>query len=1569
MATAAPSPLATSPAKTNGNKLSRLLIDGGTTVLRNVFDRYHPPANLASGLNTNYSILNNLLRRRVLNGHQWDKLFPPGGGVPDSNTFDITLLFLLLTNICGLCPPLTGWHTKPSPGDNSLEANLARVKFFRNELYGHVTSSGVDATSFSTFWHEISTALIFLGLDQAEVDRMKAEQGGEEDYLDALIEWADSEEDIKVQLKDIHQRQLKLSETQCKTKDVAEEVLRVELKGQKILLDSKSKLDEVSQLVYATHQENILRLDKVYDSQSKTIHAVDVIHESIQEVKQEVKGLTKRKNEHADEVLKTLVKSEFKGDIELHANKFQEGTREWIFKSIKDWLDDRSSPHRVMVISGNPGMGKTVISAVVSQRMQKDERLSGSHFCQHDNSRYRDPRLMLQSLACHLCQAMPSYKDTLVEQLSRNLGKDLNNMGVEELFALLFKEPLSTVQDPGRNTLIVIDGLDESEYKGRNELLHVISNHFSMLPVWIRILITTRPERSITEVLRHLEPIELKQKREENLNDIQTLFENQLSNKIGEEHKDVLLKELVKKSEGLFIYAYFIVDFIQKNVSILTPDQLESVLPSGISSVYLSYFKRLENELCKELNADEEHFLRFLCALTAAREPLPVEFIAKILNPGGKSLTAQRKVNKAISCISTLLPVREGRLHFFHKSIKDWLIASLPYEQHDFAVDEKEGHIVLSDLCASELDNLQRKGVHDRQFTNTESYALHHGTQHMLQVVNDHDCADATRANSVTAEQVYKYATDLELVYAKLEVKSTSATEDLLSLHSQNCSLLSHERDFVVTSLLSLLKKHSYILVDHPHLLFQCLINEGIPELSSSAAVILESSMPQIAYMKYLDTEEQKGADQARFECSDKIVCFDVSPEMDFIVCECRDGNIHLWSLQTGNKIWVRPTLTKKEFYSGYPDNTAYRRVGNNSLSYYRSVTFHPNGKSVLAGTLQFLYTLGGERKDLFPNSKCIFSNFVFCKDKKEILTDCPNKPKEVALWNMVNGEKLLIIAADQEIAAFTISEDGSQLAFSHVTGEVILLDRVNKSSQMILRTTLVDCGLMHFTSDKNTLVCGFLGFTFEEHSGSYKGVFYGPPRFISITVNSDPDLEPLQFQTFRFWPYNLSGTLDLWDDFIKQTMTFSWARNVQVIPKHCLHAGSYIKLNDESALVGSPACKYVTMINTVHGMVFGSIEGRDVKQIAFSLEGDAIYSVVPVPEREVKVTVLRMSSRDLVNTRVFLDSVSIFPTRDGIVLLKHDRVAELWSFDMSTCLRPLPKVTEYEKVYTISEVFIACCYSVSFYELSEDLQNEGSDNSEDWPNDIDEWCADSQDHWVIDVLDVTSAGSRIVSSLKADLDADEMILSVSFSDPSQVLLCTLKEEDIGVLLLEKVKLSLRKNGLIVWERTTCWIDSIIESHLLCSPRNEFVVTWNTLDQGHGLHILNADTGETLHVFLGEQHDIVDCKFLDDKSVVCCSGDNFLRLYNIRTGDLLSILDIGERSFCLGACLFQPLVAIGLSGTRIKFVHVQLPKETERNARLVYFISFLVITLDYLYSEAPKTNPRCAINCKMPSYK
>ena len=212
MATAAPSPLASSKEKTNGTKLSRLLVDGGTKVLRDIFDSYHPPARLAADLNANYLILDDLFRRRILNRHQWDTLFPPGCVSPDSKSFDITLLFILLTNMCGLTRPSSGWHTKPPSSDTSLEANLARVKFFRNVLYGHVTTTGINTPSFLSQWNEISGVLVALGLDVAEIDRLKVERCGEEDYLEVLRDWADSEEDIKSQMKELRQSQTKTSQ-------------------------------------------------------------------------------------------------------------------------------------------------------------------------------------------------------------------------------------------------------------------------------------------------------------------------------------------------------------------------------------------------------------------------------------------------------------------------------------------------------------------------------------------------------------------------------------------------------------------------------------------------------------------------------------------------------------------------------------------------------------------------------------------------------------------------------------------------------------------------------------------------------------------------------------------------------------------------------------------------------------------------------------------------------------------------------------------------------------------------------------------------------------------------------------------------------------------------------------------------------------------------------------------------------------------------------------------------------------------------------------------------------------
>ena len=411
MASSSPSPLASPVEKTNGAKLSRLLIDGGTMVLRNIFDGHHPPANLQAKLNANCGTLHDLSRRRVLHKPQWDLLFLPDGATPDSNTFDITLLFLLLTNICGLSPPLSGWHTKPSAGDASVEANLARIKFFRNELYGHVTTTGIDTPTFSALWQEISAVLVALGLPQAEIDRLKAEHCGEEDFLDVLFEWAHSEEDIKSQLRDIRQYQVKI-------KEMVEDLHSVNI--------TQETIDEKRQTQLG--DRGTVRDNKV---DTKLQEDVEV----------------QREKNRENEILRKLAKIETLKNVRNHADRYVDGTRLSLFSAVDSWLDDRSSPNRVMVISGSAGMGKSVISAVICEKMQDAGWLAGSHFCQHDRVRHRNPKVMLQSLASQLCDILPEYKKALVEKLSRNLGLEINNMEVKDLFEVLFEEPLASLND------------------------------------------------------------------------------------------------------------------------------------------------------------------------------------------------------------------------------------------------------------------------------------------------------------------------------------------------------------------------------------------------------------------------------------------------------------------------------------------------------------------------------------------------------------------------------------------------------------------------------------------------------------------------------------------------------------------------------------------------------------------------------------------------------------------------------------------------------------------------------------------------------------------------------------------------------------------------------------------------------------------------------------------------------------------------------------------------------------------------------------------------------------------
>ena len=153
--------LQTTPGKRNFQRLTRLLIAGGTCILREVFDSIRPPSTLSVALVD--PLVTALLNGARLTTPQRDCLYPAPGRYGKSTDFDITLLFCLLRRICGLPSPPLGWNELPAAADQTRSDDLARVKFYRNTVYGHVSEAmEISDDQFNILWVEISEALIRL---------------------------------------------------------------------------------------------------------------------------------------------------------------------------------------------------------------------------------------------------------------------------------------------------------------------------------------------------------------------------------------------------------------------------------------------------------------------------------------------------------------------------------------------------------------------------------------------------------------------------------------------------------------------------------------------------------------------------------------------------------------------------------------------------------------------------------------------------------------------------------------------------------------------------------------------------------------------------------------------------------------------------------------------------------------------------------------------------------------------------------------------------------------------------------------------------------------------------------------------------------------------------------------------------------------------------------------------------------------------------------------------------------------------------------------------------------------
>ena len=157
--------LRTTDEKANFQRLTWLLMRGGHTLLRELFDSIHSPPSLLAVLGAKEEYLKNLKTTsgdKVLTYAERKCLYKPHGPRTHvrSTDFDMSLLYKLFRSICNLTTPVTGWDKLPNSTDHSREADIVRIRCYRNTIHSHDCLMQVTDADFEKLWMDISEALL-----------------------------------------------------------------------------------------------------------------------------------------------------------------------------------------------------------------------------------------------------------------------------------------------------------------------------------------------------------------------------------------------------------------------------------------------------------------------------------------------------------------------------------------------------------------------------------------------------------------------------------------------------------------------------------------------------------------------------------------------------------------------------------------------------------------------------------------------------------------------------------------------------------------------------------------------------------------------------------------------------------------------------------------------------------------------------------------------------------------------------------------------------------------------------------------------------------------------------------------------------------------------------------------------------------------------------------------------------------------------------------------------------------------------------------------------------------------
>lgn len=319
-----------------------------------------------------------------------------------------------------------------------------------------------------------------------------------------------------------------------------------------------------------------------------------------------------------------------------------------VFDAVEKFM---ASNNNVFWLNAGPGTGKTAISSMLTWRYP--DMVGALHFCRFNNSDRVNPKVIITSVAYQLAEAIPEYKDRLLNlmELDRLFEKNATR-----IFEYLIIEPMAKLEHR-KPLMVIIDALDECSGMGRNEICSILQRTRESLPWWLKFVLTSRNEPEVSRILKPISQVFVLSEAQTQ-EDLKEYYTKQFPE--ATEHQ---IEILINKSEGSFLYAREIVKQIRDdNLSLGDIN----VFPVGIYGFFNDCFSRIFNNSNDNLVSFEEvkPLLEFLCI---EQEPTEISFLEDFFG------WDEYYVKRILAAICSLFPLKDKFIEPLHKSIIDWL--------------------------------------------------------------------------------------------------------------------------------------------------------------------------------------------------------------------------------------------------------------------------------------------------------------------------------------------------------------------------------------------------------------------------------------------------------------------------------------------------------------------------------------------------------------------------------------------------------------------------------------------------------------------------------------------------------------------------------------------------------------------------------------------------------------------------------------------------------------------------------------------------------------------------------